>query len=70
MCHVQKIAFIQSYFSLAGKPCNEGTLDTTKSLYVILLIYTSSLLLLQFDSLTILSNGKDEVLEGRSRNLT
>lgn len=55
--------FFQSAFSLAEKPCNESTLDPTEALNVILLICTSSLLLLQFDSLTILSNGKDEGLE-------
>lgn len=54
--------FFQSAFSLAEKPC-KSTLDPTEALNVILLICTSSLLLLQFDSLTILSNGKDEGLE-------
>jgi len=70
MCDVQKIEFIQSDFCLAGKPCSKGTLDPTKALNGILLIYTSSLLLLQFDSLTILSKNEDEVLEGRLRVLT
>ena len=70
MHDVQKIEFIQSDFCLAGKPSNEGALDTTEALNVILLIYLSSLLLLQFDSLAILSNGKDEELQRRSRDLT
>lgn len=70
MHNLQKIEFIQSDSCLAGKPCNEGTLDPAKALDIILLIYTSSLLLLQFDSLTILSNDEDGVLEGRSRDLT
>lgn len=67
MCSVQKIVFIQSAFSLAEKPCTESTLDPTKAPNVMLLIYTSLLLLLQFDSLTIVSNGKDEVLEKGSQ---
>lgn len=34
VCDAQKIEFIQSDFYLAGKPCNQGTLDPTKgSLY-------------------------------------
>lgn len=70
MHNVQKTEFIQSDFCLAGKPCNEGTLDPTKALDIILLIYTSSLLLLQSDSLTILSSDEDELLEERSRDLT
>lgn len=39
VCDAQKIEFIQSDFCLAGKPCNQGTLDSTKALNATLLIY-------------------------------